>query len=225
MKGICYMHISVLENPELFAKGMSLVSAERREKVQKLKKLKNPMPARLSLAAWILLVFAMEKCGLGDRRDDIKYQVQGKPYLECSDFYFSLSHSGEYAVCAYGDVPLGADIQKIKETLPTHTKKILSEEETAYLNSMSEQERRKAFYQIWARKESLIKWDGRGLRIPLHTISCVKDGQMAEQIDFEGKRLFFGDWDIPEYAFSLCSEKEFQIDEITEVTTKILTKY
>ena len=222
MKGICYMHVSVLENPELFAKGMSLVSAERREKVQKLK---NPMPARLSLAAGILLIFAMEKCGLGDRRDDIKYQMHGKPYLECSDFYFSLSHSGEYAVCAYGDVPLGADIQKIKETLPKHTKKILSEEESVFLNSMSEQERRTAFYQIWARKESLIKWDGRGLRIPLHTISCVKEGQMAEQINFEGKTLFFGEWNMPAYAFSVCSEKEFRVDEITEVTTKILTKY
>ena len=222
MYGIYYMHVSVLEDPKLFAKGMSLVSAERREKVQKLK---NKIPARLSLAAGILLAFALEKCGLGDRRDDIKYQAHGKPYLEYSDFYFSLSHSGEYAVCVYGDAPLGADIQKIKEKLPTHTKKILSEEEITFLNAMSEQGRRTAFYQIWARKESLIKWDGRGLRIPLHTISCVKDGQMVEQMNFEGKMVFFGKWNIPKYAFSICSEKELEINKLTEITTKILTKY
>ena len=62
MGGIYYMHVSVLENPELFEKGLSLVSVERREKVTKLK---NHIPARLSLAAGILLRFAMEKNGQG----------------------------------------------------------------------------------------------------------------------------------------------------------------
>ena len=222
MSGIFYMHVSVLENPELFEKGLSLVSVERREKVAKLK---NHIPARLSLAAGILLRLVMEKNGLEDRLSDIKVSLHGKPYLESTDFHFSLSHSGEYAVCVYGDVPIGADIQRIKEQMPMHTKKILSKEEICYFNSMDGQEKTKAFYHIWARKESLIKWDGRGLRIPLHTISCVKENKMVDQLEFEGKRVFFHELDIPEYAFSICSEKELKINEIMEITTKILTKY
>lgn len=222
MSGIFYMHVSVLENPELLEKGMSLVSADRREKV---KKLKNPIPARLSLAAGILQRFALEKKGLENWQNEIKYSVYGKPYLEGVDFHFSLSHSGDYAVCVYGDMPLGADIQRIKERMPMHTKKVLSEEENIFLNSMEEQERIKSFYHIWARKESLIKWDGRGLRIPLHTISCVMDNKMIEQLQFEEKSVFIQELDIPEYAFSICSEKELKINEITEITTKILTKY
>ena len=224
MGGIYYMHVSVLENPELFEKGLSLVSVERREKVTKLK---NHIPARLSLAAGILLRFAMEKNGQGNRQNELKYSVYGKPYLESTEFHFSLSHSGEYAVCVYGDVPLGADIQRIKERVPKYTKKILSEEETIFLNSMEEREKINGFYHIWARKESLIKWDGRGLRIPLHTISCVKENKMEEQLQFEEKKIYFKELNIlmPEYAFSICSEKDLKINEITEITTKILIKY
>ena len=222
MNGIFYMHVSVLEKPELFEKGLALVSADRREKV---KKLKNPIPARLSLAAGLLLRFAMEKSGQENRLSDIELSVYGKPYLKDTDFHFSLSHSGEYAVCVYGDVTLGTDIQRIKEKMPMHTKKILSEDEMLYLNSMDERDKTKAFYHIWARKESLIKWDGRGLRIPLHTISCIMENKMVEQLQFEEKRVFFRELDIPEYAFSICSEKELKINEITEITTKILTKY
>lgn len=103
MNGIFYMHVSVLEKPELFEKGLALVSADRREKV---KKLKNPIPARLSLAAGLLLRFAMEKSGQENRLSDIEVSVHGKPYLKDTDFHFSLSHSGEYAVCVYGDVTL-----------------------------------------------------------------------------------------------------------------------
>lgn len=109
--------------------------------------------------------------------------------------------------------------------MPEHTKRILSEEERIFLNSMEEQEKIKGFYRIWARKESLIKWDGRGLRIPLHRISCVKENKMEEQLQFEEKKVYFKELDIPEYAFSICSEKELKIHEIMEITTKILTNY
>ena len=36
MNGIFYMHVSVLEKPELFEKGLALVSEDRREKVKKI---------------------------------------------------------------------------------------------------------------------------------------------------------------------------------------------
>ena len=59
----------------------------------------------------------------------------------------------------------------------------------------------------------------------MHTISCIMENKMVEQLQFEEKRVFFRELDIPEYAFSICSEKELKINEITEITTKILTKY
>ena len=38
----------------------------------------------------------------------------GKPYLsEHPDFYFNISHSGEYVLCAIDNNPIGVDIEEV----------------------------------------------------------------------------------------------------------------
>ena len=49
---LLYMNISLFNDEELFKKGMSLISANRKEKIHKLN---NPVTARLSLGAGVLL--------------------------------------------------------------------------------------------------------------------------------------------------------------------------
>ena len=55
MNGILYMDVSVFEDVLLYEKGKTLLSAERRMYMEKLK---NPKAARLSLGAGVLLFFA-----------------------------------------------------------------------------------------------------------------------------------------------------------------------
>ena len=143
------------------------------------------------------------------------------------EVHFSLSHSGEYAVCAYGDRPLGIDFQKIRDTIPKHIKKILSKSEEMFLNSLEPYQKIEAFYRIWARKESLIKWDGRGLKIPLYTISVIEDSTFKGKVYFENKTVYLKEMDflMPDYAVSICTENEIDHLEIMEVTSKILTNY
>lgn len=59
MNGILYMDVSVFEDVLLYEKGKTLLSAERRMYMEKLK---NPKAASLSLGAGVLLFFALQKC-------------------------------------------------------------------------------------------------------------------------------------------------------------------
>lgn len=214
-----YMHISLFDDPALFDKGMSLISEKRRAHIQKRI---NPIPARLSLGAGILLHIAMKEEGLLSHYDKIKYGEHGKPYLDSVPFHFSLSHSGQYAICAYDTVPLGADIQKKKEKLPAHLERILSEQEMKQLSTLEDSAKSDFFYKIWTRKESLSKYDGRGLKISLQDITA-NDSICS----FENKMLHFLDLNIlqPYYAISICSEKEIILEGIREITSNFLTKY
>jgi len=221
MYGLLYMNVSILENPMLFEKCMSMISEDRKEKINQYK---NPAPARLSLGAGTLLRLAMEKCHVSDQLTEIAYGKHGKPYLKGSDFHFSLSHSGEYVVCAYGDESLGADIQRIKDSIPNHTNKILSQAEKSYLDSLNGKDKNNAFYRIWTRKESLIKWDGRGLKISLPEIKTVMGNQLTDMVSFEGKNCYYLDLNflMPLYTICICSENKIDWDDISEVTSEFL---
>ena len=216
---LLYMNISLFNDEELFEKGMSLISVNRKEKIDKLN---NPVTARLSLGAGVLLHIAMKEEGYLDLYEQIKHGAHGKPYLEDVPFYFNLSHSGEFVICAYDNKPMGADIQLKKNKIPSRLNKIFSEQEMKRYSILNEKEQKDFFYNIWTRKESLIKCDGRGLRIPLNEISVTDD-----DICFDGKRIYSKDLNIlqPQYSISLSSEKEILMEEIREITSNFLTNY
>ena len=219
---ILYLKTDIFDKEDLWNKGFSMISQDRRKKIRYYK---NEKTARLSLGAGVLLRIAMDKNGVSE--EEIVIGEYGKPYISDAAFYFNLSHSGEYVFCAYDDSPIGIDIQKIKNEIPKHTKKILAEEEREYLFSLNEKERVSAFYSIWADKESVIKWDGRGLRLPLQTISFIQEGTAISKIIFEGSPLFVRRLDLlqPDYAVSICSQQEYAIEELQEIDENFLINY
>lgn len=218
---ILYMNTEILAEQKVFEKGMKLLSEKRKNKLQQFK---SPMPARLSLGAGILLRIALEECGLGNQINQIAIGSYGKPYLQHTDFHFSLSHSGKYAVCAFSSAPIGADLQQIKEKLPCHTTKILSDAEKIYLNTFTKAKQIQLFYRLWARKESLAKWDGRGLRLSMEQLSFVWDGILLDKTFFEGKQLYFQEYQdlLPEYALCICCETDHFSEKIEEITAESL---
>ncbi|WP_458406775.1 4'-phosphopantetheinyl transferase family protein [Anaerotignum sp.] len=221
MNGLLYMNVRILENKEAFQKGMRLISGDRRNKILSLK---NDQPARLSLGAGLLLRIALERMGYLKYLNNIQYGKHGKPYISNLKFHFSLSHSGDYAVCAYSDSPIGMDLQKIKSKIPENTKRILSDSERLYLQNQNKEIKIETFYRFWAIKESIIKWDGRGLRLPLQDISLVEQERIVDQISFEGKQLFLKEYDtlFPDYALSICSENESFRCKAEEITLEFL---
>ncbi len=114
-------------------------------------------------------------CGID--RPDIKYTKNGKPYAE--NAVFSISHSGEIAVCAlrtdikkedclyFEGSPdsIGIDIEIFKEDKERYQKiaeRYFSEEEIKCLEDSENYSLE--FLRLWTKKEAHIKCTGEGLK-------------------------------------------------------------
>ena len=138
-----------------------------------------------SEAARELLVSALEnEYGIPAAEVRIEKDKKGKPYLEgYSDQYISISHSGPYIACAFGDKPVGVDTEMWK----AHSKwrrivdKMHLREREAFdracggAASEEAEEPVEAFCDLWVRKESFLKAIGEGLRIPLYAFDTTEE--------------------------------------------------
>ena len=71
---------------------------------------------RTVAAEWLARTVLAEKLGCQPREVPVKHDEDDKPYLEGNAWYVSLSHSGQYAVCALNEKPLGVDVEVIRMT-------------------------------------------------------------------------------------------------------------
>ena len=122
----------------------------------------------------------------------------GKPRIAGQDqFHYNLSHSGNRVVIAYGDSPVGADVQQMhmdagKEAL---AKQFFTKEEQAYVFQCPELTEAR-FYQVWTGKESYLKYLGTGLKKSLESFSILSP-EISPMLRF---RI------LPDgYCLSLCS--------------------
>lgn len=76
-------------------------------------------PAYTSIVAGLLLqTLVEEKLGISPQALVLEKNENGKPTVQGHPaFYFNLSHAGDYVVLAHGDVPLGVDIEQIRERI------------------------------------------------------------------------------------------------------------
>ena len=138
-----------------------------------------------SEAARELLVSALENdYGIPAAEARIEKDEKGKPYLEgYPDLYLSISHSGPYIACAFGDKPVGVDTEMWK----AHPKwrrivdKMHLREREAFdracggAASEEAEEPVEAFCDLWVRKESFLKAIGEGLRIPFYAFYTTEE--------------------------------------------------
>lgn len=68
---------------------------------------------------------------------------------------FSFTHSGDYVLCGISDLPIGVDVEKIRDKMPLYSNHVFSKEEEMLVRN-SEDENRE-FLKYWTCKESYIK--------------------------------------------------------------------
>lgn len=95
----------------------------------------------------------------------------GKPFLINSNVHFNISHSGEWVVCAVHSFPLGIDIELVKPIDLSIAMKICTKDEYVRFVNKNDSERLQYFYDLWSIKESYVKAIGKGLYVPLDTLS------------------------------------------------------
>ena len=141
------MNVSPLCEEELFERGAALVTEKRRERAMRLK---NRCAAARLVGAELLLRYAL-----------VRETGRGKPYFAGLPVHFSLSHSGEYAVCLVSDeYEAGADIQIVRSVDLKVAKRALSKEAYAELEATAESGRDERFTELWALHESAVKLRG-----------------------------------------------------------------
>ena len=110
-----------------------------------------------------LLVQATQRySGLGPRAlGELRTGPWGKPFFpQVPRLHFSLTHSGEWWLCAFSDRPLGLDLQIHRSYAdPARlARRFFHPLEDAWLARAQYRD----FFDLWCAKESWVKYTGRG---------------------------------------------------------------
>ena len=112
------------------------------------------------------------------------------PYEEGDDIYFSISHSGEFAMCVTGNENAGCDIEMISDKDIRVAKRILSPAMYEEYPEMKREEQQRLFFSVWTIKESVMKAEGKGF---LLSPGCI-------DVDLKRGRAYVTDPEDPEKA-------------------------
>lgn len=86
----------------------------------------------------------------------------GKPYFPgCPQVHFNCSHSGDLALCALSDAPVGVDLELVRPRRPGLPRFCLAPEELEWYEARGS--RWEDFYILWTRREAWCKYTGKGL--------------------------------------------------------------
>ena len=128
--------------------------------------------ARNSLFGNAVIRFELSRAtGISNEQLEFTTSLYGKPlFVNNPDIHFNISHAGNYIVCAFDDRPVGIDVEHIKSVNLKITERFFSTNKKKYV---MEKDSINRFYEVWTKKESRIKWEGKGLYM-LSTF-CVFD--------------------------------------------------
>lgn len=154
---------------------------------------------RLRIAAdHLCRTAAAEALGLSPAEVKFGKNEHGKPITDGMEF--NLSHSGDIAVCAVSDKPVGIDIEAVREIRPDAAKRFASAEELEYIGG----DQRRLF-EIWTLKEAYFKCVGTGIGSDIKSVTFTVDGDdiRCSEPGFTCKFISIADG----YICSVC-EKE-----------------
>ena len=120
----------------------------------------------------------------------------GKPYLAGSyDIHFNISHTGRYVACVVSCEPVGIDIELIKPIDLKIAERFFTKDEALYVfgnqiaegtpdgNQIAEgtpdgDQSIARFFEVWTKKESRLKWEGKGFSKPLPSFSVFSPKEL-----------------------------------------------
>jgi len=152
----------------------------------------------LHLFGKLLLIEGIKCFDLGhEELSNVEYNKNNRPFFKHGKIDFNISHSGNYAICAVCDnSKIGVDIQEIKPLNFDEFNEVFTPAE--WSNIESSPNPLAQFYSLWARKESIIKADGRGLSLPLNHIEVIHDVTEYDNEVWHLQNFFIHD------AYSAC---------------------
>ena len=112
--------------------------------------------------------------------------AHGKPFLLNHAVQFNLSHSGDYALIALSDAPVGIDIERHKpaKDVLAIAQRYFTPVEYLYIKNQADQNKISTFYDIWSMKEAYVKALGEGIAYGFNRFSVINPkGEYVNSID------------------------------------------
>lgn len=203
-------------------------------------------PAYTSIVAGLLLQTLVEETlGIPPQALILEKNENGKPTVQGHlEFYFNLSHAGDYVVLAHGDAPLGVDIEQIRAQNLHVAKRCYTEAEYAYVTGADFEENQvgdilvekqeakigtdmmvlnssvdinNRFFYLWTMKESYLKLTGDGISVPLNSFEIDPLQQVVRGTPY---RYFMRRMD--DYWLAVCAGEECEITYINKTCREIV---
>lgn len=205
-----YIDVTQFDNETLFQEKLKLLSPYRQQKIALLKHAKD---RNRSLGAGIALDHALETYGLKERSVEYEFGEWGKPSLKYQpNIYFSLSHSGDYAICSIGDREIGNDIELIKHGRLKVADRFFAKEELEWMYAVQDEEEiTQRMFRIWTMKESFLKATGKGISLPLGDFAVIVDedkDKIRVKHSYNAKFYHMKEYaDVDGYRVAVCCEE------------------
>ena len=202
-----FYDVSELDDDAIFEKYMREVSEYRKAKTEKMRFRKDK---KLSLGAGILIGRGL--CEFGLRECDMVYGTRenGKPFFEnAPELRFNVSHSGTMVMCAFSDVEVGCDIEKIAEADMKIARRFFCEEEFDAIANAADRD--VMFCRFWTLKESFMKCTGLGMKLPLNAFCIHLGDEITVTCDSVEGEFEFKEFDTEGYCAAVCTNSEFGI--------------
>ena len=195
-----------LKENGLYGTAFDSLSAERKEKAQRYRFLKDRV---LSIGAEVLLRKALTDCGITLPEIRYGFETDGKPFIKgLEGFDFNISHSEDLVMVAVSENRVGCDIEKVTGIDLDIAKKFFFREEYEAIAALpASEERNGLFFRYWTLKESFMKATGLGMKLPLDSFSIIigKNGAAVRQ-NVDSKNYDFAEINaFPGYRCALCA--------------------
>jgi len=210
----------------IITKFMNLISKDKYDKIMKLKK--NEDIQRKLIADIMIRFIVIKRYKINNNDITFFYNKYGKPFLNNIDnFYFNISHSGDWVVCATDSNYIGIDIELIKPIDFQIAQNYFSKKEFSCFLNKKESDKLSYFYDLWTLKESYIKTIGKGLYLPLNSFSIIKENNSIYLISGKNNDtdFKFKQYNIDfRYKLSVCYMNKHYTDSVKLISLNKLLK-
>jgi len=150
----------------------------------------------------LLLAEGLRRMASPAQLGDLVWDASGRPFLG-EDIDFNISHSGDYAVCALcREGRVGIDIEQLRPLALKDFQEQMTPRQWGMI--LASARPLDAFFDLWTRKEAVMKADGRGMAIPLEAIALEGGKAFCEGAVWTVRELPIA----PGYRCALATDRE-----------------
>lgn len=177
---------------DIYTKMLDLVGEEKRSKLVNIKNREYQL--QTILAEVLLRVILCTHFGFTNENIVLERDANGKPYLKNELVHFNISHSESLVAVAVSDRDVGVDLEKIRDVNVKLVDRYFTKKEREYI-SVNLPDWQTRFFEVWTKKEAILKMSGVGLRVKLNELE-TEDCTTVKTFNLDG------------FVLSVCGEDQ-----------------